>query len=110
MKTINNIKPIPNQNIQIPIGDHSYTIRFIWCDTFVTYDLYVDDKIVVEGFRVVYGQLLIPYAYQEIDGNFILDTNGEEADYNWFGETQFLRYLTPDESASWREALKNGEY
>lgn len=110
MKTINSIAPLPNQTIQVPIGDHDYTIRIIFCETFMAYDLSIDSEVVVTGFRMIYGQLLIPYSYQEVDGNFVLDTDGADPDYKEFGNTQFLRWLSPDESIAWREAWKNGKY
>lgn len=110
MRTINSIAAIPNQTIQIPIGDHDYTIRFIFCESFMAYDLSIDGVGVVTGSRVIYGQMLIPYSYQEVDGNFILDTDGIDPDYSEFGNTQFLRWLTPEESAAWREAWDNGQY
>ncbi|WVH05517.1 hypothetical protein KKJFFJLC_00060 [Vibrio phage vB_VpaS_PGB] len=110
MKTINSVAPIAVQTIQVPIGDYDYTIRMVFCDTFMSYDLSIDDALIVEGFRMVFGQPLIPYEYQEVDGNFILDTDGSEPDYNEFGSTQFLRWLSPEETADFREAWKNGEY
>ena len=110
MKTINQVSPIPNQIIQIPIGNYDYKIRLIDCDSFMAYDLYIDDDLIVSGFRVVKGQLLIPYRFQEVDGNFIIDTNGADPDYKNFGSTQFIRYLSKEESESWREAIVNGEY
>ncbi|QIQ61324.1 hypothetical protein V039C_0046 [Vibrio phage V039C] len=108
MKTINSISNIPNQTIQVPIGDYDYKIRFIYCDGFMAYDFYIDDEVVVQGYRMTIGQLIMPYAYQEVDGNFILDTDGSDIDYKEFGVTQFLRYLNAEESADWREALRNG--
>lgn len=118
-ETIQNFKNIPNQEFNTSVGGFEYMFRFFLCDTFMAYDLSViqsnqetgesEEVKIVEGFRVVFGQLLIPYPRQERNGNFILDIlQGEEADYTQFGITQFLRYLTQDETDTWREGIKNG--
>lgn len=79
------------------------------CDGFMCYDLSIDDVIVSQGDRFVYLMPMIKYRYQEVDGNFLLDfPQNEDADYTQFGDTQFLRYLTQDESDRLREAWKNG--
>jgi hypothetical protein len=112
MRTINSIAAIPVQSIQISIGDHDYEIRLISCDSFMAYDLSIDGVKIVDGLRFITGQMMIPYAHQEVDGNFILDTGSRDApvDYTKFGDSQFLRYFDAQESAAWREAWKRGEY
>lgn len=111
MEIINNLQAIPNQSFSVNIGDYTYSFHIYFCETFLAYDLTIDDVTVVEGFRIVYGQLLIPYTYQEVDGNFVLDMPiDEDPDYESFNDTQFLQYLTQDETDEYREALKNGEY
>lgn len=110
METINNIQAIPNQEFTVTINDYEYGFHFYWCDGFMGYDLTIDDETVVQGFKMVYAQPLIPYRYQEKDGNFILTSNGTDPYYENFNDTEFLRYLTQDESDAWRDMLETGEY
>ncbi len=58
METINNLSAIPRQTIKSTIGDYEYTIRIMYCDSFLAYDLSIDNEEIVSGFRIVYGQLL----------------------------------------------------
>jgi hypothetical protein len=110
MQTINELRPIPNQEFNVTIGDHDYAFKFMYCGDFMAYDLSIDEVEVITGFRMVYGQPLITYRYQEVDGNFIIDTNGINPIYTEFNTTQFLRYLTSDESDSWRNLIMTGSY
>lgn len=113
MDTISELQAIPRQSFNVVEGDHTYTIRIyenyygnMYCD------IAIDGTTVSQGFRILIGQLLIPYPALEVDGNFLLDfIDGDEtADYEEFNETQFLRYLTQDETDAWREAWKSGSY
>ncbi len=110
METINNVQAIPNQSFTVPMGDYEYGFHFYDCDGFMAYDLTIDSETIVQGVRMVYLQPLIPYTYQEVDGNFVITTDGVDPDYEEFNDTQFLRYLTQDESDSWRTMLKTGVY
>lgn len=110
METISELRAIPAQSFSVSIGDYTYGFRIIYCGSFIAYDITIDDEAVVTGGRIVFGQLLMPYAIQEVDGNFILDCpSDEEPDYTKFNDTQFLLYLTQDEADEWREATINGE-
>lgn len=100
MKKIN-ISAIPTQSFTVNEGDHSYAFTFRCNDGFMTYDISVDSESIISGFRFVAGQMLIPYKYLEVDGNFILGMAADEdIDYTKFGDTQNLYYLTADESES----------
>lgn len=103
MQTIN-IQAIPNQEFTINIGDYRYDIRLIFIQPGVmAYDLLIDEAPVIEGQRIVPGEMLMPYEYQEVDGNFYLSIpEDEEPDYEQFSDSQRLYYLTADESAQVR--------
>lgn len=110
MQIINNIQPIPNQEFSVTINDHVYQFRFMYCVDFMAYDLYIDDIEIIRGFRMVYSQPLITYKHQEVDGNFIIASdNPIDPIYTEFNSTQFLQYLTPDESDQLRELLRTGD-
>lgn len=103
MKTIQDLKPIPSQNFANTQGDFVYDITLKSCGDFMTYDIYIDDVEIIIGRRLVIGQLMLTEKYQEKDGNFILDTPAtEEPNYLNFGSTQFLRYLTAEETEDFR--------
>jgi hypothetical protein len=46
---------------------------------------------------------MLPYAYQEVSGNLLLDVPDDEtANYENFEVTQFLYFLDSDEAAQYR--------
>ena len=106
MKTIS-IQPIPLQEFTVNIGDYRYDIRlFLTDDDVMAYDILIDESPVCEGFRVTPGEFLLPYRYQEADGNFLLSVpEVDEPDYNQFGDTQILYYF----SAGEMEEVRSGD-
>lgn len=97
-----NIEPVPNQSFTVNIGSHRYDIALKYPeDGFMLYDLYIDEDAVQLGQRVTQGMMFMPYRYQAVDGNFMLYIpEGEQPDYNQFGDSQLLYYLTSDEADS----------
>lgn len=83
---------------------YDFTLRFIGSDTMI-YDLSIDEQPVMQGARFVVGEMMLPYKYQEKDGNFILYVPDDATpDYTEFGQSQFLRYLTASEAQEVRHA------
>lgn len=108
-RTVSNLKPIPNQQFKVTIGDFEYGFRFTFCREFISYDLSINGEKILDGFRIVFGQLLITYPRLERDGNFILDIpEGSQPDYTQFGVSQFLRYLNQSETDQFRAIQKAG--
>lgn len=102
MQTIN-IQAIPNQEFTVNIGDYRYDIRLFLDDGVMAYDLSIDQVEAIEGQRIIAGELMLPYKYQEADGNFYLSVpEDEDPDYEQFGDSQKLYYLTSSESAEVR--------
>lgn len=102
------VSPIPSQSFGFRAGGNDYEIslRFINGDgpgCIMVYDLLVNDSPVCRGFRIEVGELLIPYRYQEVNGNLIFDIPvDQKADYREFGSTQNLYYLTAEETEAFR--------
>ena len=97
------LQSAPVQQFTFNQGDYRYefTVRFI--GEAMTYDLSINEVVILSGFRFVIGQLMIPYKYLEADGNFILVTQKtEEPDYLKFGVSQFLYYLSKEEAEEFR--------
>lgn len=97
------ISAVPVQSFTFNYGDYRYDFTFREDDGFMTYDVSIDEEVIISGFPFVIGELIIPYKYLESDGNFILSTEGEtEANYESFGDTQKFYYLTADEAEEFR--------
>ena len=96
MKTIN-ITATPNQSLSVQIDSLRYDIRLKETNGIMSIDLARDNIDIVIGSRLVAGQPVISYLYQE-DGNFFLSTmNDDLPDYTKFGVSQFLYYFTATE-------------
>lgn len=98
------IQPAAGQEFTININSVRYDLRFkLIAPGVVAYDIDIDQQPVISGFRVTPGTLLIPYPALERDGNFYLYVpNGEDVDYQQFGQSQLLYYLNADEVAEVR--------
>lgn len=99
-----NIQAIPAQEFTVNIGNYRYDIRIFLIETgFMAYDFSIDQAPVIQGQLIVPGQLMLPYAYQEKDGNFFLFVpNEEDPSYLEFGKSQLLYYLDASETAEVR--------
>lgn len=100
------IDAIPNQRFTVPLGGNNYDIKIYSIDGHMSYDLYVDGSVVVLGFKMVNDMPLLPYKYQEINGNIILQLPEDEIpDYTKFNSSQFLFYLNEEETEAYRLAM-----
>lgn len=97
------INAIPAQSFTISLGGYSYSIRLFSIDGNMSYDLSIDDVSIIQGFKFVNEVLMLPYKYQEVNGNLLLSVPDDETpDYTKFGSTQFLVYLDADEAETFR--------
>lgn len=96
---------IPSQEFTVSLGDNRYSIKVYSIDGHMSYDLSINAEQVLQGFKLVNDVPLLPYVYQEINGNFLLVLPEDEIpDYENFGLSQFLYYLTQDEIDEYRSA------
>ncbi|AUG84961.1 hypothetical protein MAELSTROM_42 [Pseudoalteromonas phage Maelstrom] len=99
------IDAIPSQQFNISLGGNNYKIKIYSIDGHMSYDLSINSVGVISGFKLVNDVPLLPYKYQEINGNIILSLPEDEIpDYERFGLSQFLFYLDEDETIEYREA------
>ena len=71
----------------------------------MSYDLSINAEQIIQGFKLVNDVLLLPYVHQEVNGNLLLLLPEDEIpDYESFGLSQFLYYLTQDETEAYRLA------
>lgn len=96
---------IPSQSLIVPLGGNNYSIKIYSIDGHTSYDLSINSELIIEGFKLVNDVLLLPYPYQEVNGNLLLSlTDDEIPDYKRFGFSQFLYYLDAEETAVYRLA------
>lgn len=112
MMTID-ISAVPNQSFSVTINNHVYDIAIQQIggtntvlngvvtsitNVLMAATIYIDNVLIVSGVRIVPGMPLLPYEYEELDGNFILLTQDDDyADYSQFGITQSLVYVSSAE-------------
>lgn len=89
---------LPNQELFIQLDERAYqlTLHAAGSDT-VGITIVRDGETLISGERIVANTPLLPYRYQE-SGNFVFSTDGEALpDWQQFGITQFLTYVSADE-------------
>lgn len=90
----------PNQEFTVRLDDTRYAIRLKEANGVMVADVTIDDVVTITGTRVLAGEFIIPYVYM-MRGNFLLLTNGDELpDWQEFGASQSLVYMSPEEFAA----------
>jgi|SRR6478736_1597071 len=98
------IAAVPNQEFSSTLNERFYDFRIVTVLGCSAITISRDNEILVQGARMVAGTPLLPYRYQE-DGNFVLLTqDGDLPNYEQFGVTQALVYLSPQELIELRGA------
>jgi hypothetical protein len=93
------IQAIPNQQFSTVIDNNRWDISLKTTNGTVSCTLLRNGETIVDNARCVSGMRIIPCIYQE-NGNFAFVSQLQELpDYNKFGVTQFMIYLSPDELA-----------
>lgn len=96
------IQALPNQSFTIRLGGYTWGIAIKTVRSGTVVDVSRDNDTIVSGAAAVAGFPILPYQYMEA-GNFIFSTQNEEIP-NWesFGVTQDLVYLTAAELEEYR--------
>lgn len=93
------IEAVPNQSFSAQLDGRRFALRLKECNGGMVADVAIDGLQVLLASRLVAGTPVIPYGYLET-GNLVLITDGEALpDYEQFGITQLLVYLTAAEIA-----------
>lgn len=96
------IAAVPNQEFSVTLNERFYNFRIVTVDGCAAVTISRDDVVLVQGARMVAGTPLLPYPFLE-DGNFVLTTqDGDLPNYEQFGVTQALLYVTADEVTALR--------
>jgi len=93
------LTPTPNQTLSVTVDLTRFVITLKMARGVLVADITINGVPVIMGCRVLAGEMIIPYRYQEF-GNFIVTTVSEALpDWPELGVTQMLYYLTPAEMA-----------
>ena len=96
------IQPVANQSLILNVENSRYDITLRATDDIMTADVSRNEEVLLQGHRLVAGEPMIPYRYLE-RGNFTITTiNDELPDYEKFGLTQLLYYVTIAELVNFR--------
>lgn len=91
------IQATANQSLTVQLGDDRYVIEIKVSVGCMAMTIERNEVVVIEGSRVLAGEPVIPYHYLEA-GNFILLTQDDALpDWQQFGITQSLVFLSEDE-------------
>lgn len=93
-----NLLSVPNQAFTVTLNNRSWSIAIKKAVNCMFADISVNNETILKGQRVLPNQLVIPYKFLSLGGNFVLTTmNDELPDYQRFGIDQEFYYLTPEE-------------
>lgn len=121
------IANLPNQSLSVSVDNIFYDIRLkqiasspkivngvvLYTENVIMASSIIRNNILIqEGIRIVPGLPLMPFLFQENnEGNFFLTTaNDDYPDYQQFGISQFLYYLTQSELQAVRSAENEDLY
>ncbi len=98
--TVITLEPIPNQSLTFQQDGHFWGVTLKAVQDMMYASISIDNVPIVTAARCVAGALIIPAQYLEVSGNLAIATNdGDNPDYNQFGNTQFLIYYSAAELA-----------
>lgn len=97
------LEAIAKQNLTVTLDNTLYEIDVLACNGCTALNITRAGVEIIAGQRAVVGQLIIPQAYENGNGNFFfLVTNDDLPAYPQFGTTQFLFYASAAELAAVR--------
>lgn len=87
---------VPNQSFSVQLDENFYNFDIFSTNGAMSFNLSRNNIVLLTGFRLVSGSLLMQYPYLENQmGNFFFRTlNQSIADYAQFGISQNLIYLS----------------
>lgn len=98
-----NLLDVPNQSFSTQLLSKRFTFHIKLANGIMIADITCDNTPLVTGERILPNQPIIAYPRLEC-GNFILQTEDDDLpDWQKFGKTQQLIYLTPEEIMSLRQ-------
>lgn len=94
------LSPVANQKVSFSADGNYWQVRIFQAASYMAVDITRDGEMLVAGFRVVEGTLVIPYDYlwKFSSGNLLFR---KEPDWEKFGADCPLYYLTNAEAILW---------
>lgn len=87
----------PNQTFPVILEGARYDLTIKDCDGFMIMDVVRDDVVILQGQRMLANTPIIHYNYLT-QGNLVIITDNDDLpDWQQFGITQQLYYLTDEE-------------
>lgn len=101
MQTID-LAAVQNQTFSTTLDSDFYNIAVYFAAGIMACDITRNNVVIETGMRISAGEFLIPFfCYEGTSGNFMLLTQNDALpDYNQFGTTQTLIYMSADEIAT----------
>jgi hypothetical protein len=97
MQTLS-LSNVPNQSFSTTLDGNRYDFTIFQANGVMCFNVNINEIDTADGFRITTDEFLIPLAYAQGGGNFLLLTlNDALPDFNQFGITQTLIYLSVDE-------------
>lgn len=93
------LRDIPAQEFTVQADETRMVVRLFDTGRSMAVDLTINGEEVLLGQRIVSGTPFIPYIYMERGNLMLLTEGGQEPDWEQFGITQSLLYLTAEEVA-----------
>ena len=91
------LQAVPNQRIDVSVGGVAWRIEIKSVTGGMAASIWADNELLISGTRVLANNLMLPYKYLAIYGNFIIDCGGNPIDWRFFGRSQALYFIELDE-------------
>lgn len=92
------LQQTPNQSFSFDLDGKTYDVTLRTTETIIA-DISIDNELAISGVRVMPYRPMIPYEYLAKGGGnlFFITENGDALNYELFGVSQYLAYLTQEE-------------
>lgn len=93
------LQQLSNQELSIALENSRYVIRVVETNTMMAITITKDDVVLIENARLLPNDFILRSNLVDPDsGNFFMFVQSDAIpDWNNFGVTQFLQYITSDE-------------
>lgn len=94
------IQPLPNQTLSVTLNGSSFDISIVETNGVMCASIANNQETLIQNSRITASTFLLPYLYEEENGNFlILNMNEQLIYYTNFGATQNLQWFSPADLA-----------
>ena len=98
------LQALPNQSFQIVLDNNTWAFTIKTTGGLTTVSLTLNNVDILDSTPAVAGGFIIPYEYLEAGNFFFTTQNYQLPNYEYFGTTQYLIYISATELAAYRAA------